>query len=695
MYQRPLLYRFLLLALAFLSYSAVKAQQSDTPDRVYQDAYEQAAQSQNSESDRPFDFSAELEPLQMLVLRPLDLNRVSRAELDVLTPLSAAQRDDIIAHRNQYGNYRLLEELQTIPSLSDGLIRQILPFVTLDPIRAQDETAPFAQWWRAGQSEILTRLTRRFERAKGFTERAASPYMGDPNALLVRFRYRYNDRLSYGITAEKDAGEPWQAPQKTTGFDFYSAHLMLRPTSGRLKMLCLGDYEIRFGQGLIQWNGFALGKSSLVLNVERAAPSLRAYTATAEMNFQRGAAAQFQLNRHTQALIFASHRLRDANLLTLNRDTAFAVSSLLSSGYHRTNAELADKNTLQQSTVGVQIRRQFRGLLLGVQGIFHHFDKKIEPADELYNRYAFRGTDLLNLSADYAFDRRNLHFFGETAYGNTGGIATLNGLLVALDKRFKISILQRYFSRGFHAFGAAPFAESSRSDDENGLYVGLEFQPSRSWLVQAYTDTWRNQWWRYGVDAANVGGNEWFLKTSWRRKASEAYLQLRIKTKAENEPRPDAAKVNQVSERTRTQIRAELRHQFNRYSTVTTRGEWTQSTFMGQARIGQMLYVELQAQLPSRHLKLTTRMALFDTDDYNAAIYVYENDVLHSFSITPLYYRGVRNYFLASWQLNAHWLLEARWAQSIWNNRTSIGSGNDEIAPAQRTDLKVQARWQF
>ncbi|MBK8472078.1 MAG: hypothetical protein IPL33_07835 [Sphingobacteriales bacterium] len=57
--------------------------------------------------------------------------------------------------------------------------------------------------------------------------------------MYARYRYKYGNKISYGITAEKDPGEPFFKGANAQGFDFYSAHLYLRDI-GIFKHIALG-----------------------------------------------------------------------------------------------------------------------------------------------------------------------------------------------------------------------------------------------------------------------------------------------------------------------------------------------------------------------------------------------------------------------------------------------------------------------
>ena len=87
-----------------------------------------------------------------------------------------------------------------------------------------------------GQHEWITRLTRTLEKQDGFApisdsalaESPNSRYLGDPNKIYSRYRFRFGNFVSWGITAEKDAGEEFFKGSQKQGFDYYSGHLFLR-----------------------------------------------------------------------------------------------------------------------------------------------------------------------------------------------------------------------------------------------------------------------------------------------------------------------------------------------------------------------------------------------------------------------------------------------------------------------------------
>jgi hypothetical protein len=89
------------------------------------------------------------------------------------------------------------------------------------------------------------------------------------------------------------------------------------------------------------------------------------------------------------------------------------------------------------------------------------------------------------------------------------------------------------------------------------------------------------------------------------------------------------------------------------------------------------------------------RLEYFETEGYNSRIYTYENDVLYSFSIPAFYDKGYRYYINLSYEAKRNLLVWLRWAQTIYKNKTSVGSGLDEIAGNHRSEIKIQTMLSF
>lgn len=683
--------------LYFLIITNITAQSSRS--YIYADGLENALQNIESEDAQLFDLSADFGHLARLAYQPLEINKAQFADYQQLKPLlNDAQIYAILQHRQKYGDFLSLEELQTISTLDFSTIQQIRPFLTSNNQNTSLKKAK-------NEIEYRVRWQRRLELSKGFRrEGTEGGYFGDDNNLFSRLKFLKDEKqFTYGGTFlfSKDAGERfWTAK---SGFDFYSFNIFFQfKNKKNLKQILIGDYTANIGQGLLVWNGFAFGKSANVLNLERNAAVFRPFGSQTEVNFFRGIATVWRLGKNTEAYLFASSRPRSANI-AINENPEFidsvVVTSFQNTGLHRTASEIADKNTVRHTTFGASVVRQLGKGRVGAQGVFHHFDKNILPSDEPYNYFAFRGKALLSASSDYQFSWRNMRFFGEMALSHTAknksslGVGMVNGCLISLDKYLSISILQRHFSKNYHFFDANAFTESTNFRDESGLFLGFLWQRG-AWSLTAYADNWRFSWWRFRVDGQSRG-EEYFLKTSFTKKYLEISATYRQKMRMENAfGRPTEEKVNRVIEKTRYQGRFEVRFLPSRSVEFASRAEWSRFAD-GNNSDGFLLLQDVKFKTPQYPLDCSIRYAVFDTKNYQSAIYAFENDVEGVFSVVPYYYRGSRFYVNLDWKPLQKWSFEFRVARTFLPQRTSIGSGNEEILGNRRTDCKVQMVYKF
>ena len=110
---------------------------------------------------------------------------------------------------------------------------------------------------------------------------------------------------------------------------------------------------------------------------------------------------------------------------------------------------------------------------------------------------------------------------------------------------------------------------------------------------------------------------------------------------------------------------------------------------------GYFLCQDVAYKPTCRPYSFTFRYALFDTRDYDSRLYVYENDVLYSFSIPALYGKGMRVYLLGKLKLFNALTLYARIGCTVYRDRDEIGSGAAHIEGNHKTDVKVEAVWKL
>ena len=219
---------------------------------------------------------------------PINLNKATTDDLNDFPLLNAQQITNLLTHISKNGKLLSVYELQGIPGFDLELINRMLPYITVDN-NLQDTRIPIKKLLSKGSFVWVSRYKQILEKSAGYLRNDGKGYLGKPFSLFTRFRYTYGNKLSYGITAEKDAGEQFFKGSNKQGFDYYSGHLFIRNFKS-LKALAIGDYGVRLGQGLLIWSGFGVRKSPAVMNVKREGMKLRPYTSVNEYNYMRGAA---------------------------------------------------------------------------------------------------------------------------------------------------------------------------------------------------------------------------------------------------------------------------------------------------------------------------------------------------------------------------------------------------------------------
>ncbi len=653
---------------------------------------------QNVDGEIDFDFNTIGEHLSILSSNPLDLNSASPTDLQSLQILTDIQISNFITYRNKLGRLLSPYELQAIPSFDLKTVRSLFPFITVnDAGLLPEKTNPKLLF--SGKSEMYTRWSRIIEPQLGYQNSADREpvFEGSPDKIYLRYRYYLYNRIRYGFTLEKDEGESLFRRSNRHGFDFASFHFHLRDLSSKVSYLAVGDYSISLGQGLILHSGFGRGKSPFVTQIKKGGRTIRPYTSVNESSFLRGAAVQFR-NDIWSCTLFGSLQRADANLSvdSLENDQVITqFTSLQSSGLHRTPAEISDENAIKHRVLGAQIlATPHPHLGIGFNVVNNHFDRPFIRAEQLYNQYYFRGTDLINASLEYNYWFRNFHFFGESALSDNGAMATINGLLISLGTKVDLALLYRNISRNYQAIQANPFLESSQAINEKGFYIGTELHFSPHLKLSLYADHWHHPWLRFNLDAP-TSGQELMVRLGYlRKKMHDGYIQFRYEEKALND-RLDRQQIAAIFYAKKKNLRIHFNNKLNSNLELRNRIEFSWVNSPSGTSTGLLIYQDILFRSLNSPLSFTGRLALFDTDDFLSRIYAYENDLLYNFSIPAYFNEGIRYYFNVRYRMSKAIMVEARWEQTRFTNLESIGSSHNTIQGNIRSRLKVQARFSF
>jgi hypothetical protein len=644
-------------------------------ERPVEPVNEQQLEMQAERDEGVNDDDTQWQQLMYFQKHPLNLNAATENELKALRLLTDLQISNFLMYRKQLGALLHIYELQAVPAWDVYTIKQLLPYVTVrDGVNIVERLGERLQH---GEQTALLRFATTMNGSEE-DKKATEKYLGQPSAVLFRYKYNYKNLLQYGVTGDKDAGEQFfKGPQKN-GFDFYSFHFFARKL-GIIQSLAIGDFTVGFGQGLIQWQGLAFKKSAEVLAVKRQGAALQPYNSAGEYNFHRGIGITLQKN-NVQCTLFGSVRKLSANLVN------DSISSIQTMGYYRTLAELNDRYNVRCITAGGSVKVFTNRSHIGINAVQYSLSNPLQPADEPYDRYAISGRTWGNYSVDYSYTFRNMHVYGEVAVDKLYNKAMVHGLLASLDPRVDLAVVYRNISSGYQSLFSNAFTENQLPVNENGLYAGVTIRPLYGWKLSVYADVFRFPWLKFKVNAPS-GGQEYLVQLEYTpNKYVTMYTRLRHETK------DTVRRVNW-----RTQINYRLNRVIELRSRVETVWYGTEIT---PGETGFLLYTDVFVKPPLKPFFFNARLQYVETDGYNSRIYAWENTVMYNFSIPAQFDKALRYIININYRYmprpakqrvgKMNYLFSLSFAQSVYPFKAAIEPSKTAVEAYRRSDIKMQ-----
>ena len=597
---------------------------------------------------------------------PIDLNNTSEEELSQLYFLSPQQIDEILSYVGRHP-FESLYELRLIPSLTEYEIRDLLPFVVIkkDEMTGLRDNGIAKLYPREvfahATHEIITRVdARNIEGAAG----------KDPMYAAGRYRFDYRRQVTFGAQLRRPAGGEAKDLQ-------YGAYLQLRDLTPHLHTVVGGNYQASFGQGLVLAPVFHSGKSSYVSSVGMQQQGLRYYSSVdGEGLHGAGATIRHAFSAQTRLDVSALYSMRRANDSTWHH----LLGANLTLRHKRLEAQLTAIENLWSDSI-----RPYR--------------------NALYNRHFFRGRNQAVIGASFRYNHGWFDAFGECAatenydhpslQGGDGGRQTHWGIGVLVGSRFypvqgvALVALYRYYSPHFDNPLGYAFSETSRINDENGGYLGVEITRWRNWRLTGYGDVFYFEGYKYGLgkDTATIGydamaemqysGHAWRL--GWRLRARKKG-DATYSTRAQFDWSEGCWSL-------RTTADANLVP--SQQSAISSFSESAHPTIPYGVSLAQDVAIDL-TQYTIHHTPLSLRLRLqgFDAREWANRIYIYEHDVLYAFSIPATYGLGGRAYICLRWQIIPQLALYFRLSETVYQKQWAASHSR----PQTRTDIHLLLR---
>ncbi len=666
--KKHLLFTFILVSIN------IKAQDISTKDAITSQIVEYLAENGIDTETNTQDFNDLIE----LSEHKTNIHNVDKRFLEQLIFLSDFQIKDLLNYIKTYRPIYSRYQLQAINSFNPGLIEALSLFVSFE----EETTKHHKNYFNAN---ILIRDSYDFETPIGYNKKNSTGYLGNKHHLYQKTIFEYGSNISAGLVYEKDPGEKLTDDKNNP--EFLSGYIQYE-SNKTIENIIIGDFNVNFGQGLAIWSGSNIGKGGDIFLIKKRGDGIRKYSSTNESDFLRGIASSIKWH-DLKLTSFISTKDIDANIEYDSINNLYYASSFPSSGYHRTISELSKKNKANRKTYGANLQYRLKNLTLSIGSMYQetNINNAITPA--IYKSLNYLHSNSQNSFFAYNYGRSNFIIFGEVATTSNFDIALTNGVLIKPTSSISTSLLYRNFSKKYNSPWLNAFSESSNPNGESGLFIGISAYPIPNVEIQSSIDIFKFNWLEYNINKPS-NGYEILLKTVYKANSqTKISFQYKEKDKARNISDSEYT-ISPIENYNLKKVRTQI--DFETSTNISLQCRFEKSFYNSQSTnsSGLLAYCNLSYRLPKPKLSFSIRYGVFDTDDYNARIYAYENDVLYNFSIPSFQDKGSRAYLLSKLKIKENITLWLKFAQTWYSNKKEIGSGLQTINSNTKTNLKIQ-----
>jgi hypothetical protein len=651
--------RLLIIIIYFSTGVYLFSQNDNLPDIIIPIAEELSSNETDPEASTII-----IERLLDLTENPVNINSADESEIARIFFLTEFQVKVLCDYVKSEGKITTLYEIAYLPGFDNTTAMMIKPFIVFDAA-GSFRSAPV----RIKQT-IMSNLIYK-----------SGPENTKPDITSLKLLTKYKvaaGKITAGFTGEKDAGEQsFFLTGKTP--DFLSAYCTYEGTR-LVRRLIVGDYSVRFGQGTNISSGILSGLSLTAPDYMAGKNEISQYSSTDENNFFRGAAAAFNLNL-VDVFIFYSRNKIDASLNYNEDSVAFSVKSIYKSGLHETASDLLKKDVLTEISAGGNINLNLNSLRVGLTWSENRFSLPlVNESIELKDLNSFTGSRNSLWSGDYKWLFKNIIFFGEYTLNPNRGTGFLQGIKLRPDNRLTLNFLFRQYGQKFRTLhGNAP-GSGSQTNGGTGVMASFIYEAGRNFFISAGTDFQSYRWLKYRCDAPSWG-KKYELKAGYYPSdilSVEAYYNLRYYMNNTNE----SIQLNKPSLINDRSVKTIINWTPEPGVNLGTRIEYKVLTPTGEK--GMALSQDINYLFKRIPVRIWFRWCFFDTNNYDSRIYIYENDLVYSFSIPAFYDEGSRSYLMIAWKIKK--IAELRFKYGITTTDLSNGKTSD------REDFKFQIR---
>lgn len=657
---------------------------------------ELAEQLIGEEEGEVFQWENNFEELSELKENPININTATKEQLEKFPFLSDRIVENILYYLYKNGPMLSENELWMIEDINRQTIRCLQPFIYFKQPEKEEYKPTLKQVLKYGKQELLTRVDIPFYIKSGYKFHTKEELKKNPNKQYLgygyyhslRYSFHYRDKIYLGLTAEKDAGEPFFAGQNQKGYDFYSPYLLIH-NIGKIKALAIGNYRLSYGYGLVMNTDFGMGKTATLSTLGNKSRGIRKHSSADEYNYFQGMAISYKLSKRWTVDAFYSYRKMDG--IVNNR----FITSLKKDGYHRLYREFEKKNMVTNQLIGSNLNYNGKYCELGLTTVYNVFNKPLNPDLKPYNRFYPRGKDFYNVGGNYKIFWKQFSLLGETAIDKNGTVATMNMLSYSPNGGTQLIVMNRYYDAKYQSIYGRSIGEGNGVQNESGFYIGLETKLLRYIRMTCYGDFFYFLWKKYLVSEPGTKGFDGLVQLSYSPTYQlEMFIRYRYKNKKKDFTAED--KIRQTIPYIQQKCRYQLNYALKDKLLLKTIADYARINYRGQSASNGFLFSQSAGyKFTSIPLQFDVSGSWFNTDDYESRLTIYEKNVLYAFSMPSFYYEGTRWAVNARYELNKHIMIQAKYGMTHYLNRDVIGSALEAIDGSTKSDLYLQLRLKF
>jgi hypothetical protein len=604
------------------------------------------------------------------------INSVSEEELVELPLLSPLEAATIIDWRRLHGAIESIDTLDVI--IGEERSRRLAPYVSFE--------IPRAALKQKAQKVIEGSMTGRLS------------WESPPRTGIENGKYTGGNRHGYSrvqagsphygisILQESDTGE------RDFG-DFISCSAFVQNV-GILNQAVFGNYRLSFGQGLLLGQGrFFTKGTDAVDGVLLFSPALRPYTSAGESGFLQGAAASVSTGSFDVTLFSSSEKL-DANI------SDGVVTSISDSGYHRTVTEISRKDNLEEMVNGINLRYRYRSddlsAGIGATLLDWRYSYPLEWIGD--GRY---GSSNSAVEANIVY--RQVQIFSEAAFSrDPDSISWIVGAQTDLAKGVTGVVSLRQYGLDYFSPFAGAFAEKGGGgSNEEGYYIGLRARVFPNFLIASSYDIFRFPELDRDDYPLPSSGHDARLYITWKQNRSMTWDGLyQHKEKEETLTQTDSGEtvryvmpVPRTTNRVQLTLRSRITPQFDLKTGSAYKCVQSHCIECIQSEQGWLLYQQFNYRIAK--LTLKSRVAMFNTDSFDAALYAYEDDLPLVYTLNSYYGRGKAFFILLDYEPVRDCNLTAKYEITWYGDREVYSSGNDLRVTSSPGSFHMGVMWKF